>query len=286
MIARIVPVGAVAALVLAATGAGVSASAPATSQVAQIEATAATAPIDEAQRLFYNGRYEEAAALVAGLCTADATDLTGCELRSASLLFQIKRTLGGEADRDQAWERCGVCPALAAAFITETAIGQGAARARLRADPQHEASLFFVGKLDLNYVWLQLGLRGRRTGWGEYREARRSLDKVLQRNPRHVRARVALAWIDYIVDTKMPRGTKWLLGGGNKTRGLLAVRAAAATDAEPFVRAEARFALWDMLTRERNFAEAVPLARELVREFPDNRDLTMFLEAHDSTPPR
>jgi len=286
MIARTVPIGAVAALVIAATSVGVSAHAPATSQIEQIETATAAAPIAEAQRLFYNARYEEAAALLAGLCTRGATDLTGCELRSASLLFQIKRALGPEAGKDQAWERCGACPALTAAFVAETAIGQAAARARLRADPLHEASLFFLGKLDLNYVWLQLGLRGRRTGWSEYREARRSLDKVVERNPGHVRARVARAWIDYIVDTKMPRGTKWLLGGGNKMRGLAAVREAAATDAEAFVHAEARFALWDMLARERNFAEAVPLARELVREFPDNRDLTTFLEAHDSAPSR
>jgi len=62
--------------------------------------------------------------------------------------------------------------------------------------------LFFLGKLDLNYVWLQLGPLRRKTGWDEYWEARRSLDAVLKANPRHVRARVARAWIDYIVDTR------------------------------------------------------------------------------------
>jgi hypothetical protein len=34
-----------------------------------------------------------------------------------------------------------------------------------------------------------------------------------------LRARVARAWIDYIVDTRMPLGTRWLLGGGNKNAG-------------------------------------------------------------------
>jgi hypothetical protein len=37
----------------------------------------------------------------------------------------------------------------------------------------------------------------------------------------------------------MPRGMRWLLGGGSKTRGLLAVRQAAEAEAD-FTRAEAR----------------------------------------------
>ncbi len=279
MTARSLLVGAAAALVMA-TSPGVSATGPAATGAAE---DTASPPIAAAQRLFYNARYEAAAALMEGLCTADAVDLTGCELRTASLLFQIKRTLGAQAGKDKAWERCDACPGLMAAFVAETAKGQAAARARLRADPQDEASLFFLGKLDLNYVWLQLGIRGRRTGWGEYREARRSIEKVLERNPGHVRARVARAWIDYIVDTKMPRGTKWLLGGGSRTRGLRAAREAAGAEAEEFARAEARFALWDMTVRERNLPEAVVIARSLAREFPDNRELTMFLETHDST---
>jgi hypothetical protein len=119
---------------------------------------------------------------------------------------------------------------------------QAIARARLEVDPRDEETLFFLGKLDLNYVWLQLGTLGRKTGWDEYWEARRSLDRVLKQNPHHVRAKVARAWIDYIVDTKMPRGTRWLLGGGNKKRGLRAVREAATVEADLFVRAEASFA--------------------------------------------
>jgi hypothetical protein len=47
---------------------------------------------------------------------------------------------------------------------------------------------------------------------------------VLKRNPQHVRARLARAWIDDIVDARMPTGARWLLGGGSKKRALLAVR--------------------------------------------------------------
>src|SRR5919106_3750871 len=151
--------------------------------------------------------------------------------------------------------------------------GRRRLRARLEVDPRDEETLFFLGKLDLNYVWLQLGTLGRKTGWDEYWEARRSLDTVLKQHPQHVRAKVARAWIDYIVDTKMPRGTRWLLGGGNKKRGLRAVREAATVDADLFVRAEAGFALWDMQVRERNIAEARATAATLAQDFPDNPEL-------------
>src|SRR6185436_5528595 len=168
-------------------------------------------------------------------------------------------------------------------FMAELAAGQAAARARLEKNPADEEAMFFLGKLDLNYVWLQLGTVGRKTGWSEYWEARKSLDAVLKHNPGHVRAQVARAWIDYIVDTKLPRGTKWLLGGGNKKRGLLVVRQAEQTDADVYVLAEAGFALWDMQVREKNFTEALTTARKLSKEFPDNQELTRFIARHDAT---
>lgn len=243
--------------------------------------SAASFALDDAQRLFYSGRYDAAAALTADSCSSHADDLAACELRTSALLFQIKRALGDAKDKGQAFKLCAVCPEIMSSFLADTARGRAVARARLQADPRDEATLFLLGKLDLNYVWLQLGTLGRKTGWDEYWEARRSLDKVLKQNPGHVRARVARAWIDYIVDTKMPRGTRWLLGGGNKKQGLLVVREAANTEADFFIQAEARFALWDMQVRERNFPEAIAAARTLARDFPDNPDVSKFLGAHD-----
>ena len=111
------------------------------------------------------------------------------------------------------------------------------------------------------------------------------MDRVLDAHPEHVRARVARGWIDYIVDTKMPRGTRWLLGGGNRTRGLLAVREAAEAEADFFTRAEARFALWDMQVRERDLRQALVTARSLSRDFPENEELNTFISAHDSSLP-
>jgi hypothetical protein len=240
--------------------------------------TAGSPGLDEAQRMFYNGRYADAATLASDLCTDEADTLAACELRTSALLFQLRRALGGSPDKDKAFSACTACPELLSTFVAETRRGQAIARARLEADPGDVATLFFLGKLDLNYVWLQLGTLGRKTGWDEYWEARRSLDKVLKQNPQHVRAKVARAWIDYIVDTKMPRGTRWLLGGGNKKRGLRAVREAATVEAELFVRAEAGFALWDMQVRERNIAEARATAAMLADDFPDNPELRKFLE--------
>ena len=71
-----------------------------------------------------------------------------------------------------------------------------------------------------------------------------------------------------------------LLGGGNKKRGLQAVREAAIADAATFVRAEAGFSLWDMQVRERDIAGARATALILASDFPGNPDLRKFLDAH------
>ncbi len=248
--------------------------------------TTQSSTLEDAQRSFYNGDYARAAMVTQVLCSQRPDDLDACELSTASLLFQIKKALGetGERDKTSAWNRCTVCPALMSTFMAATARSQAFARARLNTDPDHEDTLFFLGKVDLNYVWLQLGTLGHKTGWGEYWEARRSLDRVLRMNPQHVRARVARAWVDYIVGTTVPRGARWLLGGGNKKRGLLVVAEVVETGRGKFFdQVEAIFALWDMQVREREDLQAVATARRLVRDFPENRDLRRFLTTHDPT---
>jgi len=231
----------------------------------------------DAQHEFYNARYDTAAAQTLELRTTDPEDLAAHELRASALLFQLKNALGPSRDKQKGFKVCVPCPQWLTAFLEDTASGQAVARRRLAADPQDESALFFLGKLDLNYVWLQLGPLGRKTGWDEYWEARRSLDAVLKANPGHVRGRIARAWIDYIVDTRMPRGTRWVLGGGSRKRALIAVREAANTESDFYIRAEAEFSLWDMQVRERNFGEAVQIAQKLLRDFPGNRDLVAFL---------
>jgi hypothetical protein len=241
------------------------------------------ATLQEAQRSFYSGDYDKAAAVTYALCVERPDDLDACELRTASLHFQIKKALGDTGQRGNkttAWDACAACPALMSAFVADTARGQAFARTRLKIRPHDEKTLFFLGKVDLNYVWLQSGTLGRKTGWEEYWEARRSLDQVLRINPAHVRGRVARAWVDYIVGSSVPRGVRWLLGGGNKKRGLLVVREVVESGrGEFFDGVEAMFALWDMQMREHEVPGAIATARVLARDFPENRELRRFLTA-------
>jgi hypothetical protein len=239
----------------------------------------------DAQRSYFNARYDRAAAEALALAAAEPESLPACELLTSAILFQIKSALGGGADRKKALVQCPTCPALMAAFERDTDRCLAVARRQLTATPGDETALFYLGKLDLNYVWLHLGTLGRKTGWSEYWEARKSLDAVLAKNPAHGRARVARAWIDYIVDTRMPRMTKWVLGGGNKKRALQVMKEAAAADAEFFVHAEAMFALWDLQVREENFPAALEAARIIARDFPENPELARFIEKYAAAPP-
>ena len=52
-------------------------------------------------------------------------------------------------------------------------------------------------------------------------------------------------------------------------------------DREVFVRAEARFALWDMQVRERRLDDAIVSARALARDFPENHELSRFIQTNN-----
>jgi hypothetical protein len=273
------------ALIVIVLGLAIDSNASAAAATRQAAAEAADrSALERAQRFFYSGDYNAAATASQVLCAARAEDLDACELRTASLLFQIRKALGETPHRDRAtaWNECAACPALMSAFLAETARARAFATARLKTHPDDPDTLFFLGKVDLNYVWLQLGTLGRKTGWDEYWEARRSLDRVLRIDPEHLRARVARAWVDYIVGSTVPRGVRWLLGGGNKKRGLLGVREAVRSgNSEFFDQVEATFALWEMQVREREVPAAVASARMLARDFPENPELRKFLAMHD-----
>jgi hypothetical protein len=231
---------------------------------------------DEALRQFYSGRYDLA---IEATSSADHTaGLWVYDVRTSAIHFQLRRAMGDGEDRERLYKQCGSCDALVAAFMREFTDGRAAARTRLAAHPTDQEALFFLGRIDLNYVWLKLGSLGQRTGWNEYWEARRSLDAVLKADPTHARARIARAWIDYIVDTRMTRGFRWILGGGNRKRALATIRElAGATTIDKWDRVEAAFALWEIEQREKNMPAAVAAAHQLTREFPDNQDLLKFL---------
>ena len=157
--------------------------------------------------------------------------------RTAALHFQIRDAMGNkERDKTKTYNACLPCHEHFELFMRELKSGQDLARATLKQNPGDATALYFLGKLDLNYVWLVLGTLGRRTGWNEFwRPATRSM-RSSPLDPAHLRGRVARAWIEYIVDTRMPWGTAWMLGGGNKRKALAAMQEAAASQGEYYSR--------------------------------------------------
>lgn len=202
-----------------------------------------------------------------------ANALATYELRTSALHFQLKRELTGQRDRKAALAACQPCTGLLTELTADIAAGRAAAKAELKRDERNDEARFFLGKIDLTHVWLHLETLGRRTGWGEYWEARRSLDAVLERRPDHLRALVARAWIDYIVDTRVPWGVRWMLGGGDRKGALAATARAAQAAGDRHTVAEARFAHWEMLTRDGRTSEAREVARTLHEMFPGNKEL-------------
>ena len=90
--------------------------------------------LEDAERMFYSGRYEDATAITSSLCAAD--DLEVCELRTSSLHFQIRKAMGELADRNRAWTMPAACPDLLATFIAET--DRARALARVRVDDSED----------------------------------------------------------------------------------------------------------------------------------------------------
>jgi tetratricopeptide (TPR) repeat protein len=237
--------------------------------------------IEAAQEHFYNGRYAEASKIARQLADQQPT-LELYELRTSILHFQLRRALGepdSRENRERAFKACPECADVLRVFMEVYRAGRAAAREAVRQHPDDPDALFYLGKLDLNYVWLALDTLGRRTGWGEYWEARRSLDTALDREPEHLRARVARAWIDYVVDTKTPWGTGWLLGGGSKKKALAVMHEAVEDTSDYYANAEALFGLWDMQVRERRGSEALETARRIVTLFPGNAEVQRFVSS-------
>lgn len=268
-----------AAAVAAAFMAGVALSAQ-----SQQGATPA-AELDSAQHLFYSGKYVEAIAATGPLRQVQASALAAYELRTSALHFRIKRLLGSAKDKDAAFKQCQTCADLLKEFMADATAGRALARDGLKAAPRDEARLYLLAKLDLNEVWLNNSTLGRRKGFGLYKDARREIDGVLAINPRNLRARVAHAWIDYAVDTRVPFGFKWILGGGDRKRALKNMREAAAMKGGHWEEAEASFGLWEMLAAEQMTNDALTVARQLIVTFPENEELQRFIASGGTKKP-
>jgi hypothetical protein len=248
------------------------------SAIGQAGAQAPESPeLKLARQHYFSGRYTAAAEATAPLTTSGPEALAAYELRTSALHFELKRRLGDASNKGKALKQCADCQPLIDAFMKDLNAGKALARSVLKAHPENEWALFYLGKLDLNYVWLQLSTLGKRTGWSEFWNARRSIEAVLKANPNNVRARVAHGWIEYIVDTRVPFGLAWTLGGGDKKKALKSITEAAATVGDPYEKAEAEFALWEMLVRDKRQADALTVAKRLIIEFPENKELQRFV---------
>ena len=261
----------------AAAMAGVIATTIALSAQPQQGPSAPASALETAQHQFFSGKYVEAIATAAPLRDVPASALAAYELRTSTLHFRIKRLLGSAKDKEAAFKKCQPCPDLLKEFMADVTAGRALARERLKTAPRDEALLYLAAKLDLNEVWLNNSTLGRRKGFGLYKDARRGIDNVLAINPNHLRARVAHAWILYAVDTRIPFGFKWMFGGGDRKKALKEMREAAAMKGDRFAEDEASFGLWEMLMGEQMTADALTVARELVRRFPENEELQRFI---------
>ena len=96
----------------------------------------------DAMRLFYTGRYEDAAAMALELRAEDDADLASYELRSSALLFQIRRAIGEPKDKEKALKQCAPCASLMSEFRTEIDKGRERARERLKSDPKDVTARF------------------------------------------------------------------------------------------------------------------------------------------------
>ena len=240
----------------------------------------------EAARLFFVGQYTASAAMALQLRAQAPEDLSTFEQRTSSLHFQLKRQLtadGMSKDKKKALRECATCADMLSELKADLVAGRALAHARLAKDAGDTDAAFYLGKMDPTHVWLHNETLGQRTGWSEYREARRVLQEVLAKDPNHIRARVSHAWIDFIVDTRVPWAFRWVLGGGDKNRALATMRETIAMPGSMEERAEARFALWEMLARDKQIDEARVIAGELAQQFPENMELARFLKLHPAT---
>ena len=51
---------------------------------------------------------------------------------------------------------------------------------------------------------------------------------------------------------------------------------------DPFSHAEAEFALWDMLLRDKNVPEATEVAKRIAQAFPENTEVAVFLKTRNT----
>lgn len=247
--------------------------------------------INEARERFYEEKYEEAQRVTLVARSLEPSDPESYELSTTVMLFQLKKITGIDgADEQRKVKKtltsCRVCPELLRQFENDSTEGIRLARHILSKRPDDERAMFLLAKIDLNRLWLFLQILDKMKGWREYQEARKLLVKLLARNPNHVRALTALAWINYIVAERNFLLRAILGGGSKKTAYKQLHHAAACVQCDFFDRIEAKFSLFDILRQEKRFAEALVVAEELSARFPENASFAHHVGQKSGEQPR
>lgn len=163
-----------------------------------------------------------------------------------------------------------------AEFKRELAKAVELAEARLKANPNDVDARFDVGAAYGLQASYSASIEGSMSA--AFRAAKRAYDAqetVLASDPSRAKAGVVVGTYRYLVSTMaLPtRMFAYLVGfGGNKEKGISLLEGAARSRDS---RVEARTALVLIYTRERRYADALRLARELEADYPRNRFFTL-----------
>lgn len=224
----------------------------------------------------FNADYRRAERLGRQAQALDPGNPAGYELGSTAILFQLRELVGSDGSREKSelrFENCRECQPLLREFELEERLGLQAARRRKASNNKDMDARFFLARLQLNRVWLNLQVLRKKSGWDEYWEAKNEIQAVLEQSPEHARGLTASAWIEYIVSKRNPI-FRIILGGGSKEEAVARLRKAVmAAETTPSAKAEAQFGLMEMLSNEGAHAEAMHLAEALCAKFPGNRDV-------------
>jgi tetratricopeptide (TPR) repeat protein len=148
---------------------------------------------------------------------------------------------------------------------------------RLRANPRDVSALYDVGAavgLQASYIATVEGRIG--GAFGAARRAFNSHERVLELDPSRTDAGLIVGTYRYVIASlALPvRWVAYVAGfGGDKEKGLELIEQAARHRSDAQV--DAKFALMLLYNREKRFADALAVIRELMARFPRNRVLRL-----------
>jgi hypothetical protein len=228
----------------------------------------------QAREALYSEQYVQADGHVLNARRLCPTDPESYELRTGLLVLRTKQALkaaGGKRND------CADCEGLIQEFEKDFGKGRALADAALQQNLKDDRLMFLSGKLYLNRVWMNVDILDKAaSSGGPYRDARDRIEEVLKRNPRHIRALVASAWINYMIASRN-LATRLLLRTfgikGDKEEAFEHLARAVALDGDEYAHWEAKFTQRDLLKRENKLSEVETVTEELRARFPKNGTL-------------